>query len=142
MQEELNQLFQGLEKITGIGDIGYHLIQDGKLNPVYKTNTQKLNDDKWKSEHAKNTVYIKNTPILQEIVNEYKTVFIADTNNDPRSADEFFLFGINSILIIPVIKDTTVTGIVVTASIGKRCELINDQINMCEELVRMYTDKL
>ncbi|MFZ5967573.1 MAG: GAF domain-containing protein [Bacillota bacterium] len=142
MQDELHQLFKELEKITGIGDIGYHQIKDGKLNPVYKTNTQGLSVEKWKKEHAKNTVFVKDTPILQEIIAECKTVFITDTKNDSRSANEFFLFGIDSILIIPVIKDKTVAGIMVVASIGKMRELTEEQIFMCKELVRKYTDKL
>lgn len=118
-QALLDELFAKITEVTKIKDIAYHKIMDGKLNAVHKTMTIFLDIETWKKEHAKNPVYIENTPILKELLKNLKPIAIDDTKKDSRSADEFFFFGIKSILIIPVVINDVIQGIIVAASIEK-----------------------
>jgi acetolactate synthase-1/2/3 large subunit len=86
----LDELFSKIADATKVIDVAYHEIVNGRLNPIHKTDTSLLGIENWKSEHKKNPVYINETPILQEIITEKKTISIADTHSDSRSANEFF----------------------------------------------------
>ncbi len=137
----LDELFSKITNETKVIDVAYHEIVDGGLDPIHKTETSLLGIETWKSEHKKNPVYIEHTPILKEIVTEKKPVSIMDTHNDSRSANEFFFFGIQSILIIPVIKDNIVAGIVVVPSINSPHIFTQNEISNCIELVNSYMPK-
>jgi len=137
----LDELFSKIVDVTKVIDVAYHEIAEGKLNPIHKTDTSLLGIETWKKEHKKNPVYIDRTPILQEIVTVKKTIAIADTHSDSRSANEFFFFGIQSIMIIPVIKADTVVGIVVVPSIKSPHFFTPKEIEDCNELVNHYMPK-
>jgi|GEM_PF-492608 len=137
----LDELFSKVTDVTKVIDVAYHEIAGGKLNPIHKTETSLLGIETWISEHTKNPVYIDRTPILQEIVTEKKPVSIDDTNNDSRSANEFFFFGIHSILIIPVLKDNIVVGIVVVPSINSPHIFTEEEISNCIEQVNFHMPK-
>ncbi|MCX8129370.1 MAG: GAF domain-containing protein [Clostridia bacterium] len=136
--KNLDELFAKIRTITGVGDIGYHEIRDGRLNPVHKTNTDALGVEKWKSTHAERPVYIEKTPILKELLNTGKASSIANTKSDSRSDDAFFLFGIDSILIIPVVQEECIKGIICIASIGKLHEFSKEEINECTKAVNKH----
>lgn len=137
----LDELFSKIADATKVIDVAYHEIVNGRLNPIHKTDTSLLGIENWKSEHKKNPVYINETPILQEIITEKKTISIADTHSDSRSANEFFFFGIESIMIIPVIKENTVVGIVVVPSIKSPHVFTQNEVETCTELVNQYMPK-
>ena len=137
----LDELFTKIADATKVIDVAYHEIVDGKLNPIHKTDTSLLGIETWKKEHKKNPVYIEQTAVLKEIVTEKKTIVIMDTHSDSRSANEFFFFGIESIMIIPVIKDNTVVGIVVVPSIRSPHFFTQKEIETCNELVNHYMPK-
>lgn len=137
-KRNLEELFKRIQEVTNVQDVALHLFKDGKLNPVQKTQTDQLGIERWKEVHGKNPVYIKNVGILTEIMEEPKTIVIDDTKNDNRSANEFFFFGIESILVIPVIKESIAKGIIVVASIGKLHNFTQEEISRCEELVREF----
>jgi acetolactate synthase-1/2/3 large subunit len=137
----LDDLFSMIVNETKVVDVAYHEIANGKLNPIHKTDTSLLGIDTWKKEHYKNPVYIEHTPILQEIVSQKKTVTIMDTHSDSRSANEFFFFGIQSIMIIPVIKNNSVVGIVVVPSIKSPHLFTPEEVEACNELVNNYMPK-
>jgi acetolactate synthase-1/2/3 large subunit len=132
--EFMNVLFSKIKEVTGLEDIGYHKFEGGKLKPVYKTNTDILGIEKWKETHAENPVCINETKVLIEIINTKKPVFINNVKSDNRSADAFFLFGIDSIVIVPVVSEE-VEGIVCIASIGKPHEFSVQEVSKCESLV-------
>ncbi len=113
------EAMEEIAKVTGIEDVGYHAVIDGKLVPRYKTASDQLADEQWKVTHGKNEVYIKGNPVLMEVIEQGKTVVINDTDKDRRSAEVFAQFNIKSIMVIPVKKDQEVEDIVVVASIGK-----------------------
>lgn len=136
----LEQLFQDLVDKTEVLDIAYHEIANGRLNPVLKTNTEVLGIERWKDVHGANPVYMKSTPILMEIVQNQHTVIIQDVKSDSRSVDEFFFFGIDSLLIIPVCQHSVVKGIVVVASIGKLHHFTKEQVRNAEEVVNTRLD--
>lgn len=138
--ERLASLFAELERLTGVADIAYHQIKDGHLNPVLKTKTDHLGVEKWKSVHAQNPVYIERDRLLRDMMVSTQTTVIQDVKNDPLSSDEFFLFGIDSIMVIPVLKDKTAEGIVVVASIGQLHHFTEEEISRAEELVTKYGD--
>lgn len=138
--ERLNLLFERLSSLTGIRDIAYHEMKSGRLSPVLKTNTDVLGVEKWKGVHAQNPVYIEHDQLLTELVRQPRSLAVQDVKNDPRSAEEFFLFGIDSILILPVMKGTNVQGIVVAASIGELHEFTEEEIREAERLLEQYND--
>lgn len=137
-EKKMDQLFSKLTEVTQIQDVGYHEIKDGKLNPIYKTRTEDLDIAKWKETHAQNIVYIKDNPILIEVIESKRPVTISNTKQDPKSSGVFFLFGIDSIMVIPVIKQEVVNGIVVIASIGKLHDFTEDEVSRCEALVKEW----
>ncbi len=137
-----DELFEKLNKITGVKDIAYHEIRNGKLYPVYKTETDILGIKKWKEVHGQTPVYIEKTPVLKEITSKKIHIAIDDTKSNNLSASEFFFFGIDSILVIPVIKNSSVAGIVVIASIGKQHIFPESEINECRRLVSEYSSSI
>jgi acetolactate synthase-1/2/3 large subunit len=139
-EERLNHLFGLLSEATGVLDIAYHRIADGRINPVLKTNTDALGIERWKSVHAQSPVYIAHDILLTDLVREPRAVAIQDVKNDRRSPEEFFLFGIDSLLIIPILKGAAVEGIVVVASIGKLHEFSEQEIANAERLVEQYRE--
>lgn len=138
--ERLAQLFEELERLTGVADIAFHEIRDGRLYPVSKTKTDHLGVEKWKSVHAQRPVYIQNDRLLREMMEHPQTVVVQDVKNDPRSADEFFLFGIDSIMVLPVMQMAAVKGIVVVASIGTLHEFSKEEIARAESLLIAFRD--
>lgn len=142
MKEKLNRLFEKVSKVTKINDIAYHEIRDGRLNPVHKTQTDVLGVEKWKKVHAQNPVYIKDTAVLLEIHKKCASIAINDTKTHNLTSDAFFLFGIDSILIAPVINNETLKGIVCIASIGKTHNFSDEDISKCTQLVSDFSDDL
>lgn len=137
-QKVLEDLFLKMKEVTMLDDIGYHRIEDGRLKPIYKTQTDVLGIEKWKTVHGQNPVYIKDTYILQEVTNKKHPVHIYDTNNDSRSADAFFLFGVDSILIVPVVRQDEVKAIICIVSIGKLHNFTPDEVETCRQLADEY----
>lgn len=135
LMERLSLLFARLSELTGVKDIAYHRIADGRLRPVLKTETDELGIERWKSVHADRPVYVERDRLLAELVRAPRALAVQDVKNDARSAEEFFLFGIDSILIIPVLKSGAVEGIVAVASIGRRHEFGDAEIAEAQRLV-------
>lgn len=140
--KNIDNLFQEIREATGVEDIGYHRIKNEKLNPIYKSKTGELELEKWIEIHSQNPVYIANNLILQEIVKDKKTIVINDVKADYRSTQDVTLFGIDSLMMIPVIKEDIVIGIVPIVSIGKIHNFSDDDVIKCETLVRKYYDFL
>lgn len=136
----MNQLFERLSSLTGIRDIAYHEIKSGRLSPVLKTNTDVLGVEKWKGVHSQNPVYIEHDRLLTDLLKRPRPLAVQDVKNDPRSAEEFFLFGIDSILILPVMKGAAVHGIVAAASIGELHHFTEEEIEEAERLLEQYSD--
>lgn len=138
--EILEELFQKITEITDVQDIGYHRIEGGRLKPVYKTQTDTLGIEKWKTVHGENPVYVKETYILREITEKKQPVEIFDTHNDSRSADAFFLFGLDSIMIIPVVREEEVKAIICVAAIGKQHQFTKEEMELCSSLAEKYLE--
>lgn len=134
----LEELFQKIKEVTTVQDIGYHRIENGCLKPFYKTQTDILGIERWRTVHGQNPVYVEDTFILREITNKKQPVEIFDTKNDTRSADAFFLFGIDSIMIIPVVRDEEVKAIICIASIGKQHQFTQEEMDICSGLACEY----
>lgn len=134
----LDELFEKITETTGLTDIGYHEIKDGVLNPIYKTNTDVLGIERWKKGHHENPVHIKGTFVLEQIMETKKHIYIYNTKQDKRSSEAFFFFGVDSILIVPIVKENEVKGIICTVAIGKLHEFSEEEINKCVSLVKEY----
>ncbi len=137
-QKVLQNLFEEITKVTSVKDVGYHRIGEGRLNPFYKTQTDILGIEKWKTVHGQNPVYVKDTYILREITDKKQPIEIYDIDNDTRSADAFFLFGIKSIMIIPVVREDEVKAIICIASIGELHKFTAKEMQKCCELADEY----
>lgn len=134
----LKKLFEEISTITKATDIGYHRIVDGKLSPVYKTQTDVLGIERWKTVHGQNPVSVKGTCILEELFEKMSPVEIYDKNTDKRAADAFFLFGVDSIMVLPVIHENEIKGIVCVVTIGYLHQFTEEEMVRCNDLVRQY----
>lgn len=134
------EVFEALARVTGVEDVGYHDIVDGKLRPKYKTESKKLKDSSWKEVHGQHTVKVEENPVLLEVINGKKTVIINNTTEDRRSYETFALFGIDSIMVLPVLAQGEVKGIVVVASIGEFHEFTAEEQHASEEIVKKLYD--
>ncbi len=132
---ELIECFEKIKEVTNVIDIGYHEIRFGKLNPVYKTQTSKLSVTEWKEVHSNNVVYVDEHIILKELRDKGEIIAIEDVDKDPRSSNEFFLFGIQSIMLIPVKKNHKVIGLIVVASIGEKHQFTKNEIEGCRKII-------
>jgi FOG: GAF domain len=142
IEERLNLLFAELRELTGVQDIAYHRLANGRLHPVLKTNTDKLGIERWKSVHAEGPVYIARDRLLSDLAANPRPAAVQDVKNDERSADEFFLFGIDSLLVIPVMKSARVEGIVVIASIGEPHFFGEKEIEEATRIVEKYKETI
>lgn len=140
--EFIDLLFEELTEVTGLEDIGFHKLEDGRLKPIHKTNTDVLGIEKWKKTHNENPVFINETKVLLEIINTKRPVFINNTKTDTLSADAFFLFGVDSVAIFPVLRAEKVLGIVCVVSIGTLHEFGIQEVSKCESLVNKYNGQL
>lgn len=138
-QVVLDELFAKITEVTTLEDIGLHEIVDGRLRPVHKTQTDALGIKRWKTVHGQNPVYVKDTFILQEVILKKQPVEIYDTKNDSRSAGAFFLFGVDSILIVPIVHSNEVKAIVCIVAIGRLHQFTKEEIETCSHLVKEYT---
>lgn len=138
----MEMLFQEIKKATGVEDIGYHKIKDGRLNPVYKSKTGEVDLERWIEVHSKNPVYIANNTVLQEVIEAKKPIVVNDVKADHRSTEEFILFGIDSLMVVPIIKDNEVFGIIPIVSVGKIHNFTSSEAVECEEIVKKYYSNL
>lgn len=134
----LNELFEKISEVTKVEDIGYHRVIDGKLVPYYKTQTDVLGINHWIKVHGENPVSVKGTCILEELFSTMSPVEIYNTKTDKRAADAFFLFGVDSIMIIPVISNEEIKGIVCTVAIDYLHQFTKEEISQCHSFVKQY----
>ncbi|SDS37340.1 acetolactate synthase-1/2/3 large subunit [Paenibacillaceae bacterium GAS479] len=135
--QHVDEILAQLANFTGVKDIACHRIANGKLNPVLKTETDQLGIERWKQVHGEKPVYISEDPLLTSILKERKTVIIDDVATDPRSHEEFFFFGIDSLMIVPVIRGEEVEGLLIAASIGSRFAFTPEQAAEGERLAAL-----
>jgi acetolactate synthase-1/2/3 large subunit len=138
----LDEIFKKIQEITGLKDVAYHEIREGRLNPIHKTSTDVLGVEKWKQGHYSNPVYVKDTMVLQYIIDKKDYVYISNTKTDNRSSDAFFFFGVDSILIVPIIDEEKVKGIICIVSIGKLYDITDKQVDRCIDLIKSYKGRL
>lgn len=137
-RKELDNLFEKINKVANVDDIGFHRIQDGRIKPIYKTNIGEIGIEQWQNAHGRNPVYIKDDRILQEGFSSKKTVVIQNTREDKRTTDVILSFNIESLMMIPVINMEEVVGFILIVSIGKLHNFSEDEILKCEALVKEY----
>jgi GAF domain-containing protein len=140
--EILDELFEKIGQITNLKDIAYHQIKEGRLNPIHKTSTDTLGVERWKNGHYQNPVYIKDTWVLQHVIETKKYVDIANTKQDSRSSEAFFFFGVDSILIVPHIKKDNVEGIICIVTINELHQFTKEEIEQCVKVVNNYAEIL
>lgn len=138
LEKKLEELFEKIQEVTKLQDVGYHRIEEGRLKPIYKTQTDVLGIEKWKTVHGQNPVYVEETFILRDVTEKKEPVYIDDTNHDDRSASAFFLFGVDSILIIPVVREDEVKAIICIVSIGGLHSFTKGEIEQCSTLAKEY----
>lgn len=136
----MQNLFEKLVIMSGIEDVGYHKIKNGKLIPISKANTGKITEEAWKAQHHANPVIIENDLQLKKLMEIKKSVFIRDCSiNSTKALDSF---AVHSMYTFPVIKNKEVIGIIVMVSIGEKKELTDEIILQCEQLINLYTQEV
>ncbi|MGN7455965.1 GAF domain-containing protein [Paenibacillus pasadenensis] len=144
MTEDLSLIADVMDRLraaTGVKDIACHRIADGKLIPLLKTETDRLGMERWKQVHADNPVYIRNDSLLTALLERPEVVRLDDVANDPRSQEEFFLFGIDSLMIAPVRRGDEVEGLLIAASIGELHTFTDEEAAAAEELAALLGDR-
>lgn len=139
LNNELDNLLKEIRGITKINDIAYHEIMDGMLCPIQKIETNTLSNDDWKKAHSSLKIKVKGDYSLEKSVYKRETVYIENVKKDPNSSPAFFEFGIDSILVIPVIKENKTKGIIVIPSIGEIAKLKKEQVEHCKRLVDKFS---
>ncbi len=86
----LESLFHRITEVITVADVGFHKIEKGHLNSIYKTQTEAFGMEWWIIEHQSNPVYVKDTMILREIITKKQPTLINNIKQDARSANEFF----------------------------------------------------
>ncbi len=139
MLDKLNELFNQLRQIVSLDEVGYHEIKNGKLNPIHKLETDVLSSEKWKRTHVEHPVYVKDNPLLIEVIHDKQVIAISNTHEDERSSKAFGLFGIDSIMVIPVMNQTLdVKGVIIIPSINHYHSFTEEEIKKCHKIVEGY----
>lgn len=139
MINKLDSLFAEIKKVINLDEIGYHQIINGKLFPIHKTETEEVSSRYWKEIHEKNPINVSDNPLLMELVGDKNTIVIKNTHKDDRSSKAFGMFGIYSVMLIPVLHNSKVKGFINIPSINKYYDYTKDEVIKCENLVKQYS---
>ncbi|KNF10078.1 hypothetical protein CLPU_1c02430 [Gottschalkia purinilytica] len=138
---DLEKLFEQLEEITTVKDIACHKVEEGKIYPIYKTQTKKLSNEEWKSKHSEFKVKVEGDYVLERVVGEGELFYINNVREYKNSSKEFLFFNIESILLIPIKdKSKEVKYTVVLASIGELKEFTAQEIEKCCSAINKFLD--
>lgn len=137
----LETCFRYMGQASSSCDIGIHLYNEDKrvLFPYHLASTGHFTEDAWKGKHAAGIhLYIDQDPLFNEIVTQKRAIAIEDVFDDPRpNHDACREFGIQSLLLIPLVAKGIIFGVLALPSIKQRTLYTKDQIDLCQSLADM-----
>ncbi len=142
MYKLFDELFDELSDILDTHEFACHKINNGKLCPVYKNDTNEIGLNAWKNFHAQNPVYIKNDEILKKVINTKQSISINNLDEDGRNYSCFKNFNIKAICIIPIIKDDMVVSIIVIPVLKQYYYFTQEKKKKCNDIVKKYNDTI
>lgn len=125
-----------LTNLTGIEDVGYHMILSDRLKPIIKSNNGEITEADWIKHHTDNPVFIANNPILIELLRTKKKVCIKD--NSLSSSVDMDSFTVRSVYMFPIVIDNEVIGVIPIVSIGVVTSLKDEIILKCELAIEQH----
>lgn len=142
MIKTLDKLFEELKYILGTNEFACHGIMEGRLNPIYKNDTNDIGLDNWRKFHSGNPIYILENEILEEIYTTNKSVSIDNLDKDDRNAFCFKKFNIKSIYVVPISRERKVVAFIVIPELNQYYEWTADKKQRCEEIIKKYNDEI
>lgn len=138
IHDVLTTCFNFIEKITNCGDIGIHLYNenDRKLTPYHLSTSSHFTEEEWKGKHkAGIQINIDNDLLFYEVITNKKAVAIDDVFADSRPNHEACRsFGIQSLILIPLVANGKVFGAVAIPSINKKTTYTENVIEFCQSI--------
>lgn len=140
--KSLENLFNEIEKIIELDEIAYLKFEEGELVPVYKRNTELFTNEEWINFHKNYRTYVKDNKILKKIMDTKEICFIEDTNKLDKKPIEFEKIDVQSVYLIPVIKNDIVSGVIDIVYTGNTKRLTRLQLEKCAKVVEEHKEFL
>lgn len=141
--KRVDKLLLDIHKTSGVGNVCFHMFQDGRLYPIRMEWSPKLDQDLWAKTHRELKVYLKGDPVLEKILNG-QTVYIYDAINDPEASPAFKAFGIKSLVVFPLMdkENKIAIGLICVPDLFEPHVFTKEIIDQCEDLVREFNKDL
>ncbi|BCJ86893.1 hypothetical protein skT53_18780 [Effusibacillus dendaii] len=121
-------------------DIAIHLFNEknGTFKPYHIAKNGNVTEDEWREKHRTSvSIHVDDDLLFREIAITKKAISIDDVFSDPRPNHQACeLFGIKSLLIIPLVAKGKVFGAIAAPSFHKR-SYQEDEIELCQSLCDM-----
>lgn len=138
--EVLKTCFHFMQKASGAEDIGIHLYNEKErtLTP-YHISSIHVAESEWRGKHANEiNLNIDSDRLFYEVVTEQKAIAIPDVFSDPRpNYQACKTFGIQSLLLIPLVANGKVFGVVAIPSIQTTRSYTDYEIEFCQSISDM-----
>ncbi|HEY0828648.1 MAG TPA: GAF domain-containing protein, partial [Bacilli bacterium] len=139
IHDVLSTCFHYLEKTMGSQDIGIHLYDEKSrvLKPYHLSSTSHFSEAEWKGKHKQEIeLSIDSDMLFHEVVTQKKAVAITDVFADPRPNHHACkTFGIQSLLVMPLVAKGSIFGIVAIPSIGQIKIYSENEKEFCQSIV-------
>ena len=137
VNDVLSTCFYYMEKTTNSQDIGIHLYNEKEqvLKP-YHLSSANVTEEMWKGTHKREiSLHIKDDLLFYEVVVNQKAVAIVDVFADPRPNHHACkTFGIQSLLVVPLVAKGSVFGIIAVPSINTTRTYTESEIEFCQSI--------
>ncbi len=139
----VNKLLNDVHHICGVGNVNFHMFNNGRLYPIMMEMSEKLDQEKWVNTHKEAKVHIKGDPVLEKIV-QGQTVYLYDAANDPEASPAFRIFGIYSLVVFPLMdrENKTGIGLICVPDLFKPHVFTEDILEKCGHLVKDFNKDL
>ncbi|MEB3100581.1 GAF domain-containing sensor histidine kinase [Ferviditalea candida] len=138
INDVLSTCFHYMKASTGCGDIGIHLYneQERILTPYHLSSTSHFTEEEWKGIHKQGIqLHIDKDLLFHEVITTKKAVAIPDVFADPRPNHEACKsFGIQSMILIPLVANGKVFGAVAIPDIHKKKVYTDNEIDFIQSI--------
>lgn len=137
LHEVLRTCFEFLTKTTGIEDVGLHLYNENeRMFTAYDLSSVHFTVEEWKGKHKQGIrLSIDDDLLFKEVVETKKGIAVEDVYADPRPNHKACkTFGIESLLLIPLVAKGQVFGTVALPSVGIKRVYSASEIELCQSI--------
>lgn len=140
MQECLDKCFFYLGKILDNSNIGVHLLDplaERRIRPAKLSKDSDWTEEDWMKTHNKIIIDQSNDPVIQEVIETKKSVFIPDVYVDHRpNHDVCRNFGIKGLFMLPLVSMGEVLGGIAVVNLEETVQVYSEaQIQLAQSIV-------